>query len=72
MKQLKLKISHLNQLIASLGRNQKPETQSEEIVILTSTPIQPSEFRNEIEEIRQLWDESDKSWGEINQCFFLK
>ena len=57
-----MKISHLNQLIASLERNHKPEIQSEEIVILTSTPNQPSELHREIEEYLNLTDES---WGEI-------
>ena len=62
VKQLKMKITHLNQLIASLGRNHKPEVQSEEVQILTSTPNQPPDLHREIEEYLSL---SDESWGEI-------
>ena len=53
VKQLKLIISHLNKQLESLGRNQNPcPPKSEEIITLSSSPIQSSEYRNENEEIR--------------------
>ena len=61
VKQLKMKITHLNELLASLGRETKPEVQSE-VQILTSTPNQPPDLHQEIEEYLSMTDES---WGEI-------
>ena len=61
VKQLKMKITHLNELLASLGRETKPEVQSE-VQILTSTPNQPPDMHKEIQEYLSMTDES---WGEI-------
>ena len=60
VKKLKAKISHLNDLLANLGRETN-QVQSE-FQILTSTPNQPPDLHQEIKDFLSMTNES---WGEI-------
>ena len=60
VKKLKAKISHLNDLLANLGR-ETSQVQSE-VQILTSTPKETTDLHKEIKDFLSM---SNDSWGEI-------
>ena len=63
LKHLKTTIKHLNKQLEMLRRPKGPIT--EDIITLSSSPIRSAEYQKEIQEIRQLWDDSSNSWDDM-------